>query len=153
VTARRQQYESAFPTVTARVPAEVRDRLVAVLQAEDLNISEWVQARVAASEPQATAAYRRGQEAGRKEGEAAGYARGRADGERVAGLAGFRAGLLASIFAAAQGRSCNAATIAQRLLEQPEQRRIAEAVMPEAYRPALAALLRAAERARARASG
>jgi flagellar biosynthesis/type III secretory pathway protein FliH len=149
VTARRQQYEAAFPTVTARVPAEVRERLLAALKAEGLTFSEWVQARVADSAPQLAAAYERGLAVGRQDGEAAGYARG----VQVAGAAGFRAGLLASLFAAENGRRYSGLTIAERLLEQPEHRRVVEAVMPEAYRPALAALLRAAERARARASG
>jgi hypothetical protein len=39
ITARRQQYEAAFPTVTARVPAEVRERLLAALKAEGLTFS------------------------------------------------------------------------------------------------------------------
>jgi flagellar biosynthesis/type III secretory pathway protein FliH len=146
---RRQEYEAAFPTVSARIPAEVKEKLAQMLRAEDLNLSEWVLARVADSAPQLAAAYERGRIEGRQEGEASGYARG----VQVAGTAGFRAGLLASLFAAENGRSYNATTIAQRLLEHPEQRRIAEGLLPEAYRPALATLLRAAERARARASG
>jgi flagellar biosynthesis/type III secretory pathway protein FliH len=145
VTARRQQYEAAFPTVTARIPAEVRQRLLAALKAEGLHFSEWVQARVAGSAPQLAAAHERGRALGRKEGEAAGSERG----VQVAGLAGFRAGLLASAFAAEHGRSYHALTVARRLLEHPDGRAIAEALIPTDYRKDWARPIRAAERAQA----
>ncbi len=152
ISARRQEYEEAFPTVTGRIPAEVKEKLAEVLRAEDLNFSEWVQARVAGSGAQTTAAYRRGRTEGRKEGETEGYQRGRAEGERVAATAGFRAGLLASIFADAHGRRYNAATLAQRLAEHPDQLAVAQRLMPDDYRPDLTRLMRAAEQGRAPAS-
>ena len=152
ISARRQEYEEAFPTVTGRIPAEVKEKLAEVLRAEDLNFSEWVQARVAGSGSQTTAAYRRGEEAGREQGEAAGYQRGRTEGEQVAGTAGFRAGLLASNFAAEHGRHYDPTAIARRLLEHPDQRAIAERLIPAAYQRDWARLMRAAEQGRAPAS-
>ena len=64
----------------------------------------------------------------------------------MAGLAGFRAGLLVSSFAADHGRSYNSATIAQRLAEHPDQRAIAERLIPADYQRDWAHLLRAADR-------
>ena len=142
ISARRQEYEAAFPTVTGRIPAAVKEKLAEILRAEDLNFSEWVQARVAGSGAQTTAAYSRGEQAGREQGEVQGYQRGRTEGERAAGAAGFRAGLLASIFAAEHGRRYNAATLAQRLAEHPDQRAIAERRIPAAYQRDWARLLR-----------
>ena len=133
ISPRRQEYEAEFPTVTGRIPAAVKEKLAEILRAEDLNFSEWVQARVAGSGAQATAAYRRGRTEGQKAGEAAGYQRGRAEGEQVAGQAGFRAGLLASIFADEHNRHYDAVTIARRLLEAPEQRAIAAHLIPADY--------------------
>ena len=153
VSPRQQEYEAAFPTVTGRIPATVREKLAELLRAEDLNFSEWVQARVAGSGAHTTAAYRRGRTEGNKEGDAAGYQRGRAEGEQLGGAAGFRAGLLASIFAADHGRSYNSATIAQRLAEHPDQRAIAERLIPEVYQRDFARLLRATGQARAPAGG
>jgi len=145
MTPQRQAYEAQFPTVTGRIPAAVKEKLAEILHAEDLNFSEWVQARVAGSGAQATAAYRRGRDKGQKDGEAAGYERGRTEGERIAGMAGFRAGLLASIFAAEHGGSYSGATVAQRLAELPEERAIAERLIPADYRRAWERLMRAAD--------
>lgn len=142
MTPRRQEYEAAFPTVTGRIPAAVKEKLAEVLRAEDLNFSEWVQARVAGSAPQTTAAYRRGRTAGQKEGQATGYQRGRAEGEDVAGIAGFRAGLLTAAFAADHDRHYPPEAVARRLVEHPEQRAIAERLIPDAYRRECARLLR-----------
>ncbi|HVA90430.1 MAG TPA: hypothetical protein VNL71_11380 [Chloroflexota bacterium] len=108
----------------------------------------WVQARVAGSGTQTTAAYRRGRTEGRKEGEVDGHQRGRAEGEQVAGIAGFRAGLLASAFAADQGRHYDASTVARRLLGPPDQRAVAERLIPTDYQPDWARLLRAVEQGR-----
>lgn len=138
VSPRRQEYEAAFPTVTARLPAAVKEKLAEVLRAEDLNFSEWVQARLAGSAAQSTAVYQRG----RREGEATGYQRGRTEGERVGGDAGFRAGLLASIFAAEHGRRYHSATVAAGLVEHPEHRAVAERLIPADYRQDWARLLR-----------
>ena len=91
----------------------------------------------------AAEAYRRGQDAGRQEGDAAGYQRGRAEGERLGGLAGFRAGLLASAFAADHGRHYAPATVAQGLAGHPEQRAIAERLIPADYQRDWTRLVRA----------
>ncbi len=142
VTPRRQEYEAAFPTVTGRIPAAVKEKLAEVLRAEDLNFSEWVQARVAGSTAQSTAVYRRGQ----TEGEAAGYQRGRAEGERAGADAGFLAGLLVSTFAAEHGRHYRSEAAARRLSEHPEPRAIAERLIPADYRRDWERLLHAAGR-------
>jgi hypothetical protein len=130
---RRQEYEAAFPVVTARIPAAVKEKLAKVLRVEDLSFSEWVQARVAGSGAQATAAYQRGRAEGEKAGEAEGYRRGRAEGEQVAGIAGFRAGLLTAAFAADHDRHYPREGVAQRLVEHPDQRAIAERLIPADY--------------------
>ncbi len=142
ISARRKEYETAFPTVTARIPAAVKEKLAEVLRAEGLNFSEWVQVRVAGSGAQATAAYQRGKAEGEKAGEAAGYRRGRAEGEQLGGAAGFRAGLLAHAFANEHGRGYHAATIARYLAEHPEQRAIAERLLPADYHRDFARLVR-----------
>ena len=143
----RLRYEAEHPSLTVRVPVEVKAAILAAAQAEDLSVSEWVQAMAAGHAAKAADAYRRGQDAGRKEGEGAGYQRGRADGEQVAGFAGFRAGVLASRFAADHGRSYNPATIVQRFLEHPDQRAIAERLIPADYQHDWTRILRTAERA------
>ncbi len=149
ISARRQEYEAAFPTVTGRIPAAVKEKLAEILRAEDLNFSEWVQARVAGSGAQTSAAYSRGERAGREQGEVQGYQRGRTEGAQAAGAAGFRAGLLASIFAAEHRRRYDPATIARRLLERPDQRAIAERLVPATYQRDWARLMQAAEQGRA----
>ena len=76
LTPARQQYEAAFPTLTARVPSEVKDKLTTVLQAQGLNFSEWVQAQAAGAalgHEQATAT-------GRVAGFRAGLSEGRTQG-------------------------------------------------------------------------
>ena len=128
----RLRYEKEHPSLTVRVPAAVKAAELAAAQAEDPSVSEWVQAMAAGHAAKAADAYRRGQEVGKTEGEAAGYQRGRAEGEQVAGKAGFRAGVLASSFAAEDGRSYDPATLARRLLEDPDQRTIAERLIPAA---------------------
>jgi hypothetical protein len=78
ITPAREQYEAAFPTVTARVPAEVKQKLDTVLASQGLNFSEWVQAHVAEAalgHEQAAAA---GRAAGYREGLAEGRSQGRA---------------------------------------------------------------------------
>ena len=144
----RLRYEAAHPSLTVRIPAEVKAAVLAAAQAEDLSVSEWVQAVAAGHAAEAADAYRRGVEAGLQEGEATGYQRGRAEGEQLAGAAGFGAGLLASIFAAEHGRHYNATTVAQRLARHPDQRRIAERLVPPDYRGDWDRLLRAVEQAR-----
>ena len=74
----RQRYEAARPTVTARVSAEVKARLDAVLQAQGLTFSAWVAAQavgVANRHERANAVARA---AGYREGLAEGRAQGRA---------------------------------------------------------------------------
>jgi flagellar biosynthesis/type III secretory pathway protein FliH len=137
---RRQEYEATFPTATARIPGEVKAKLAELLRAEDLNFSEWVQARVAGSGAQTTAAYRRGQAEGRKQGDAEGYRRGRAEGEEVARVAGFRAGVLASIFAEHEGRSYDPASIVRSLADDPRQAAIADRLIPAEFSMHLARL-------------
>jgi len=138
----RLRYEAEHPSLTVRIPAEVKVAVVAAAQAEGLSVSDWVQAMSSGHAAKAADAYRRGQDAGRQEGDAAGYQRGRAEGEQVAGLAGFRAGLLASGFAADQGSHYDASTVAQRLVEHPEQRAIAEHLIPADYQRDWARLVR-----------
>lgn len=138
----RVRYETAHPSLTVRVPAAVKAQVQAAAAAEGLSVSEWVQAMAASHTPDVTAAYEQGRAAGRTEGEAAGYQRGRTEGEQVGGLAGFRAGLLASLFAAAHDRGYDATTIAQRVVENSEQRVIVERVLPEQYRPNWARLVK-----------
>ena len=149
----RLRYEAEHPSLTVRVPAEVKSAVLAAAQAEDLSVSEWVAAMAAGHAAKAADAYRRGQDAGRQEGDAAGYQRGRAEGEQVADLAGFRAGLLASVFAADHGRHYDASTVAQRLLlEHPDQRVLAERLIPPDYQRDWTRLMRMADQGRAPAS-
>ena len=145
----RLRYEAEHPSLTVRVPAEVKAKVLAAAQAEGLSVSEWVQAMAAGHAAKAADAYRRGEDAGREKGEAEGYQRGRAEGEQLGGIAGFRAGLLTSIFAAEHGRQYNATTIAQRLAEHPDQRAIAQRLIPADYQRDWVRLLRAAEQGRA----
>ena len=145
----RLRYEAEHPSLTVRLPAEAKAKVLAAAQAEDLSVSEWVQVMAGGHAAKAADAYRRGQDAGRKEGEGAGYQRGRVDGEQVAGLAGFRAGLLVSNFAAAHSRSYNPASIVQHFLEHPDQRAIAERLIPADYQRDWTRLMRAAEHRRA----
>ena len=145
----RLRYEAEHPSLTVRVPAEVKAKVLAAAQAEGLSVSEWVQAMAAGHAAKAADAYRRGEDAGREKGEAEGYQRGRAEGEHLGGIAGFRAGLLTSIFAAEHARSYNGAAIVQRLTEHPDQRAIVERLIPADYQRDWARLLRAAEQGRA----
>jgi flagellar biosynthesis/type III secretory pathway protein FliH len=145
----RLRYEAEHPSLTVRIPAEVKAKVLAAAQAEGLSVSEWVQAMAAGHAAKAADAYRRGQEAGRQEGDAEGYERGRGEGEQLGGTAGFRAGILAANFAADHGRSYNSATIAQRLAEHRDQGAIAERLIPADYQRDWARLLRAAEQGRA----
>src|SRR5579875_2571284 len=85
LSARRRAYEARLPVVAVRLPAAVRQRLRAAMQAEGLSFADWVQARL--------------------QGEPGGDER---RGERVAATAGFLAGVLAALFAAEQGRSYSA---------------------------------------------
>ena len=140
----RLRYEAEHPSLTVRIPAEVKAKVLAAAQAESLSVSEWVQAMAAGHAAKAADAYSRGQEAGREAGDAEGYQRGRAEGEQVAGIAGFRAGLLAHAFAAAHGRHYDPATIARRLSEHPEHRAIAERLIPTDYQRDWARLRRGA---------
>ena len=67
----RQRYEAEHPSLTVRVPAEVKARIAEAAKAEGLSVSEWVQAMAAGHAADATAAYRRGLDAGREQGETA----------------------------------------------------------------------------------
>ena len=138
----RRRYEVAHPTVTARVPAAVKTTLHARLAADGLTFSEWVQAQVAQSTPDLTAAYGRGCTAGYAAGETAGYARGQADGVRQGRAAGFRAGILASELLHADGGHYDARTVAGHVLAQPGQRAIVEALLPEEVHRAWRRLVR-----------
>ena len=148
----RVRYEAEHPSLTVRVPAEVKAKVLAAAKAEGLSVSEWVQAMAAGHAAKAAEAYRRGQEAGRRQGEAEGYERGRAAGQELGGSAGFRAGVLTALFAAEQGRSYSAPTIAARLAEQPDQLAIAERLIPADFQREWARLLRAAGHGRAPAT-
>lgn len=106
----RLRYEAAHPSLTVRIPTEVRAKVLAAAQAEGLSVGEWV-AKVGS-------------------GEADSYERGRADGERLGGIAGFRAGLIASAFAVAKGKGYRAPTIAKPLVTNHSQRAVAERLMP-----------------------
>ena len=123
----RLRYEAEHPSLTVRIPAEVKAAVLVAAQAEDLSVSEWVQAMAAGHAAKAADAYRRG----------------RAEGEQAAGIAGFRAGLLTSAFAADHGRHYAPETVAQRLLGQPGHAAIAERLIPAAYQPDWARLLHA----------
>ena len=70
----------------------------------------------------------------------------------MAGIAGFRAGLLAHAFAAEHGRSYSAPTIARGLAEHPDQLAIAERLIPADFQREWARLLRGAAQGRAPAS-
>ena len=94
-----------------------------------------------------------GQASGHAAKAADAYQRGRAEGEQVGGSAGFRAGLLASVFAADQGRYYDASTVARRLLEHPDQRAIAERLIPADYQRDWARLLDALAPGRAPVGG
>ena len=77
-SAARQRYEAARPTITARVPVEVKARLDALLEAEGVTFSAWVEAqavRAAAQHEQVEAAARA---AGYREGLGEGRAQARA---------------------------------------------------------------------------
>lgn len=69
----RMRYEAAHPTITARVPAEVKVALDAALAAEGRTFSEWVRQQVAGA-----SAVRREEDVVRQAGYAAGLAEGRA---------------------------------------------------------------------------
>ena len=129
----RLRYEAEHPSLTVRIPAEVKAAVLAAAQAEDLSASEWVQAMAAGHAAKAADAYQRG----------------RAEGEQAAGLAGFRAGLLASIFAAEHGRHYAAETVARGLLGHPGHAAIAEHLIPAAYQPDWVRLMHAVAPGRA----
>ena len=74
----RIRYEAAHPTVTARVSAEVRAKLDAVLVADGRSFSEWLQAQVGDVTDQREQAMASGHEAGHREGLADGRTQGRA---------------------------------------------------------------------------
>ncbi len=74
----RQRYEAARPTVTARIPAEVKARLDAVLQAEGVTFSAWVEAQAVGAAAQQAQAETAARAAGYREGLAEGRAQGRA---------------------------------------------------------------------------
>lgn len=139
----RLRYEAEHPTLTARVPTEVRDKLQAALAAEGLNFSEWVQAQVAGHVADAAAMYEKGRSAGYTAGEKAGYRKGRQDGATVGQWGGFVAGLLEARFRERKGQAIDPDGLARHLLKHPEQRAVAEAVLKDRdYGQELARLLR-----------
>ncbi len=150
----RLRYETAHPTVTARVPVEVKARLDAGLQAEGLNFSEWVQAQVAGHAGKLADAHARGfaegHAAGVKGGDAAGYARGLADERPIAANAGLVAGVLLVAFrgASQDGKALgDEETLGRHLLDRPDQRAVAEELMQQyGHGEALAKLLRTVKR-------
>lgn len=91
----RMRYEASHPSLTVRLPAEVKVKVQEAARAEGLSVSEWVQATAAGHTAEIAGAYRRGQEEGERAGEVRGYARGLDAGRRAGELAGYRAGLLA----------------------------------------------------------
>jgi hypothetical protein len=64
----RTRYETEHPSLTVRVPAEVKAQVLAAARAEDLSVSEWVQAMAAGHAADAGRAYARGLAEGRAQG-------------------------------------------------------------------------------------
>ena len=64
----RIRYETEHPSITVRIPAEVKAQVLAAAKAEDLSVSEWVQAMAAGHAADAGRAYDRGLAAGRAQG-------------------------------------------------------------------------------------
>ena len=64
----RTRYESEHPSLTVRIPAEVKTQVLAAARAEDLSVSEWVQAMAAGHAADAGRAYERGLSQGREQG-------------------------------------------------------------------------------------
>lgn len=58
----RLRYEAEHPSLTVRVRAEVKAKVLGAAQAEGLSVSEWVQAMAAGHAAKAADAYRRGEE-------------------------------------------------------------------------------------------
>jgi len=71
------RYEAAHPTVTARIPAKAKRTLDALLKADGLSFSEWVQARVAGAADTRHQAMAEGRQAGYRDGLAEGRVQGR----------------------------------------------------------------------------
>lgn len=117
----RRRYEEAHPSLTVRVPAEVKVKVQACARAEGLSVSEWVQAQAAGHNADAAETYRRGLEEGERSGEARGYAKGLREGGRQGRIAGYRAGILAYGLNLKSGRAFNIATIARHVLDTPGQ--------------------------------
>jgi len=143
----RVRYEAEHPSLTVRVPAEVKAKIQQAADAEGLSVSEWVQAMAARHTPDVTAAYEKGRAAGRTEGEKAGYQRGRSDGEAAGRSGGLAAGLLEAAFLARQNKHWPVETVAGWLLEHSDWRAAAEAVLKSrGHGDALARLLRSVAR-------
>ena len=141
----RLRYEAEHPSLTVRVPAEVKARIRAAAEAEGLSVSEWVQAQVGGHVADAAAAYERGRAEGYGAGEQAGYRKGRQAGEEAGRWGGFVAGLLEARFLAAKGKAVDPDALAQHLLQHPERRAVAEAILrARGQGPELARLLRRA---------
>ncbi len=68
----RQRYETTHPTLTVRIPADVRTAIAQAAQAEGLSIGEWLQAQVAGHVTDVAAAYQRGYTLGSRGGWMAG---------------------------------------------------------------------------------
>jgi hypothetical protein len=64
----RIRYETEHPSITVRIPAEVKAQVLAAAQAEDLSVSEWVQAMAAGHAADAGRAYERGLAEGQAQG-------------------------------------------------------------------------------------
>ena len=64
----RIRYEAEHPSLTVRIPGEVKAKIMATAQAEGLSVSEWVQAVAAGHATDAADAYARALAVGRLQG-------------------------------------------------------------------------------------
>lgn len=124
----RQRYEAAHPSLTVRVPAAVKARVGALARAQELSVSEWVQAAAAEHEWDPADAYRRGRDEGYADGHKAGAAEGRRAGLMVGARAGARAGILLDVLVRKDGREFDVAALADKLAADDEGPQIATAV-------------------------
>lgn len=96
----RQRYEAAHPTLTVRIPAEVRTTLQQAAEAEGLSVSEWLQAQVAGHVSDVAQAYQSGIDHGRR--------------------AGMYAGLLMALWAQQNGQHHDPVRIVRYLADHPD---------------------------------
>lgn len=95
----RQRYETTHPTLTVRIPADVKTAIAQAAQAEGLSIGEWLQAQVAGHVTDVATAYQRGYTLGSR--------------------GGWIAGIISTEWVHATGRSYNRDSIGQKLDADP----------------------------------